>query len=80
MGSGEMLQRLTAQVGDEGKAKGLLVARGQMTEAGAWTAAGAKRNAMTAEERAIDRASKASGNSKGKYVYNPGTNRATLKR
>jgi hypothetical protein len=34
---------------------------------------------MTAEERAIDRAAKRSGNSPQKYKYNPMTNRATLK-
>jgi hypothetical protein len=80
MGANEMLKRLGAQTGSEEMAKALLVKRGQMTESGAWTKEGAKRNAMTAEERAIDRASTASGNAKSKYVYNPGTNRATLKR
>lgn len=81
MGSGEMLKRLTAQVGgDEGKARALLISRGHMTEAGDWTKEGAKRNAMTAEQRAIDRATKTSGHSAKKYVYNPGTNRATLKK
>ena len=34
---------------------------------------------MTASERAIDRASKDSGNSPSDYTYNPATNKATLK-
>jgi hypothetical protein len=34
---------------------------------------------MTAEERAIDRASKESGRSASEYTYDPTTNRATLK-
>lgn len=80
MGANEMLQRLGAQTGSEEMAKALLVKRGQMTEAGAWTKEGAKRNAMTAEERAIDRASKTGGHPAKKYTYNPGTNRATLKK
>jgi len=33
---------------------------------------------MTAEERAIDRASKESGRPASDYTYNPSTNRATL--
>lgn len=80
MGRNQMLERLTAQVGDKEQAKRLLIARGHMTEAGKFTAAGEKRNAMTAEERAIDRAAKASGNPRGQYKYDPKTNRATLKR
>jgi hypothetical protein len=44
------------------------------------TAKGMKRNAMTAGERAVDRAAKASGKPKSDYKYNPLTNRATLKK
>jgi hypothetical protein len=33
---------------------------------------------MTAEERAIDRASKESGKPETQYTYDPTTNRATL--
>jgi len=43
------------------------------------TKKGLARDAMTAQERAIDRASKGSGRNKTEYVYNPRTNRATLK-
>lgn len=77
MGANQMLQRLTAQVGSEAEAKRLLVARGHMTESGAWTPAGAARNAMTAAERAKDRASKASGLPVSHFKYDPKTNRAT---
>jgi len=34
---------------------------------------------MTAEERAVDRASKESGRAASEYTYDPTTNRATLK-
>lgn len=80
MGRNQMLERLGAQVGSEDEARKLLIARGHMTEAGKWTEAGAKRNAMTAGERAIDRAATASGKQHGQYKYDPKTNRATLKR
>jgi hypothetical protein len=77
MGANQMLQRLTAQTGSEEMAKKLLIQRGHMTENGAWTAAGAARNAMTAAERAKDRASKATGLPTTHFKYDPKTNRAT---
>jgi 2-hydroxychromene-2-carboxylate isomerase len=77
MGAGQMLQRLTAQVGSETEAKRLLIARGHMTENGAWTPAGAARNAMTAAERAKDRESKRTGLPTSYFRYDPKTNRAT---
>jgi fructose/tagatose bisphosphate aldolase len=80
MGRNQMLQRLGAQVGSEEEARRLLIERGHMTKDGKWTAAGEKRNAMTAGERAIDRAATASGKQHGQYKYDPKTNRATLKR
>lgn len=81
MGRNQMLQRLTAQIGNKEEATRLLVARGHLKEDGkTWTESGAKRNAMTAAERAIDRAATASGRSHQQYKYNPKTNRATLKR
>ena len=40
---------------------------------------GKKRNSMSAEDRAKDRAAKYSGKSKGNYKYSSKTNRATLK-
>ena len=77
MGAGQMLQRLAAQVGSEAEAKRLLIQRGHMTEDGKWTEAGAKRNAMTAAERAKDRESKRTGLPTSYFKYDPRTNRAT---
>ena len=50
-----------------------------MTASGELTVKGRARDNMTAEERAIDRASKESGKSASDYTYDPTTNRATLK-
>lgn len=80
IGAHQLLPRLTAQVGDEGLARALLIKRGDMTPGGKLTAKGRRRDAMTAEERAVDRAAKASGKPKKAYKYDPRTNRATLKR
>jgi len=79
IGAHELLPRLTAQVGSEGLARALLIGRGDMKPNGNLTAKGKKRDAMTAEERAIDRASKKSGKPKSDYKYNPHTNAATLR-
>ena len=83
MGRGQLVDRLTAQTGSRDTAIALLRARGQM-EAGSekLTAAGQKRDSMTAEERAKDRALKTSATAKSTaaFKYNPKTNRATLKR
>ena len=80
MGRNQMLDRLAAQVGNKEEAQRLLIARGHMTKDGKWTAEGEKRNAMTAGERAIDRAATAGNKRPDQYKYNPKTNRATLKR
>jgi hypothetical protein len=81
MGKGQLIDRLAAQVGDRDTAIKLLQDRGQlMADGKTFTAAGEKRNAMTAEERAIDRATKKSGKPKTAYAYNPKTNSATLKK
>lgn len=79
MGRNQLVKRLAAQVGDEQAARDILIKRGHMTPSGTLTAKGRQRNAMTAEERAIDRAAKKSGKPKSKYKYDPNTNRATLK-
>jgi hypothetical protein len=78
MGANELVDRLAAQVGDRGLAIGLLKKRGHMNADGALTAAGKKRDGMTAEARAKDRAAKATGKPASKFKYNPKTNRATL--
>jgi hypothetical protein len=79
MGSGQLVDRLTAQVGNRETAVKILQHRGQMDAHGNLTAAGQARNVMTAEERAIDRASKREKHSPKAFKYNPKTNRATLK-
>jgi len=80
MGRNQLLQRLTAQVGDEALAREILIKRGHMTPSGQLTAEGHRRSMMTAEERAVDRAVKRSGKSHSDYQYNPSTNRATLRK
>ena len=84
MGSGQLVDRLAAQLSSSGMkgdtkaaALDILKKRGQMTASGKFTEAGAARNAMTAEERAIDRAKKRSGAPASDFKYNPKTNRAT---
>ena len=79
MGRGSLIERLAAQVGSKSFAISLLKKRGDLTASGELTAKGRKRDAMTAEERAIDRASKDSGRPASEYTYDPTTNRATLK-
>ena len=79
MGRNSLIDRLSAQVGSNSFAIALLKKRGDLTPSGELTAKGRERNAMTAEERAIDRASKESGRTASEYTYDPTTNRATLK-
>lgn len=79
MGENQLVKRLASQVGSMKLAVDILKKRGDMTASGKLTEKGQRRNAMTAEERAIDRASKQSKHSPSEYRYNPLTNRATLK-
>ena len=80
MGKGQLLERLAAQVGDRKLAIAILQKRGHLKADGkTYTEEGRKRNAMTASERAKDRAVKKSGGQMSDYVYDPSTNRATLK-
>jgi len=75
MGKGQLLERLTAQVGDRKLAVSILQKRGHLTADGrAYTEEGMKRNNMTAEERAKDRAAKQTGRSAQSFKYNPITN------
>ncbi len=78
MGRNSLVDRLAAQVRSKSFAIALLKKRGDLTASGDLTAKGMQRNKMTAEERAIDRASKQSGKPASDYTYNPTTNRATL--
>ena len=78
-GRNQLVNRLASQVGSKQMAIELLKKRGHLTASGQLTPSGAKRNSMTAAERAIDRATKISGRDKSDYVYDRSTNRATLK-
>lgn len=82
LGKNSLIDRLTAQVGgNRALALGILEKRGHVkpgTEE--LTAAGKARDAMTAEERALNRASTRAGKPETRFKYNPDTNRATLKR
>lgn len=81
MGKNQLIARLTAQVGgDRQLALKLLEERGHVvpgTER--LTPEGQKRDNMTAEERAKDRAAKAAKRPASSFKYNPSTNRATRK-
>ena len=79
LGKNKLVKRLTTQVGDEGLAVGILKKRGDMTKSGALTKKGKARDNMTAEERAKDRAVKASSHPAKDFKYSARTNRAPLK-
>jgi hypothetical protein len=79
MGRNQLVDRLAAQVGNKDTAIAILKKRGQMNESGTLTVAGQKRNMMTAEERAKDRAAKSTGRPAKDFTYSAQTNRATLK-
>ena len=80
MGRGSLIDRLAAQVGSREMAVGLLQQRGHLYPGSErFTPEGQKRNMMTAEERAIDRASKRSNKPEYAFKYDPKTNRATRK-
>jgi len=79
MGRGQLLERLTAQVGDRQKAIGILQKRGHLEADGkTYTVEGMKRNMMTAEERAKDRASKYTGRSTKDFDYSPQDNNVRI--
>jgi len=81
MGRNQLIDRLAAQVGDRDKAVAILQERGHLKADGkTFTPEGMKRNMMTAEERALDRAATRTGNKPNAFKYNPKTNRATLKK
>jgi hypothetical protein len=81
MGRNQLIDRLAAQVGDRDMAIGILQKRGHLKADGkTLTAEGQKRNMMTAEERAIDRATKRTGETAKNFKYDPKTNRATFRK
>jgi hypothetical protein len=79
LGKGQLINRLVMQVGDRAKAISILQKRGHLKADGkTFTAEGARRNEMSAAERAIDRASKKLNRPKNDFTYNPKTNTATI--
>lgn len=80
MGRGQLIDRLTAQVGNRDQALAILQARGHVNAAGELTPAGQKRDNMTAQERALDRAKTRTGKPLTAFKYDPATNRATLRK
>lgn len=79
MGKGQLIDRLSAQVGSRDMALAILKDRGHVDDKGNLTAAGRVRDAMTAEQRAKDRASKRTGKPPSAFSYNPKTNIARKK-
>lgn len=80
MGKGVLVKRLAAQVGSESLAKNILRSRGDMKRGSDdLTAKGKARNAMTAEDRAKDRAAKNGGGKPSDYTYHPKTNSTSKK-
>ena len=81
MGRNQLIDRLAAQVGDRDMAIGILQKRGHLKADGkTLTVEGQKRNMMTAQERAIDRAVKRTGETAKNFKYDPKTNRATFRK
>lgn len=80
MGRNQLIDRLAAQVGNRDAAVKILQDRGHLKADGkTYTYEGMKRNMMTAEERAKDRASKKTGIPATQFTYNPKTNTARRK-
>jgi len=78
-GRHQLIERLAAQIGSRAAAIEILQKRGHVDAKGNLTAEGRKRDNMTAKERALDRASKASGKPSSAFTYNPKTNTTKLK-
>jgi hypothetical protein len=77
LGRNQLIERLTSQVGDRKKAIVILQSRGHLEKDGkTFTEEGLKRNAMSAAERAIDRASKRLSEDPNSFTYNQETNTA----
>jgi hypothetical protein len=80
MGKNQLIDRLAAQVGNKNTAIGILQKRGHLKADGkTLTLEGKKRDSMTAEERAIDRATKRTGEAAKNFKYDPKTHRATFR-
>jgi hypothetical protein len=80
MGRGQLINRLSAQVGSREKAVRILQNRGHlMADGKTLTEEGKRRDRMTAEERSNDREAKKSGESANMFIYNPMTNTSKRK-
>jgi hypothetical protein len=80
MGRGQLINRLSAQVGSREKAIRILQNRGHlMADGKTLTEEGKRRDRMTAEERSNDREAKKSGESANMFIYNPMTNTSKRK-
>jgi hypothetical protein len=80
MGRNQLIDRLAAQMGDRDLAIKKPQERGHLKADGkTYTAEGMKRNMMTAEERAKDRAATRQGVPASQFSYNPKTNIARRK-
>jgi homoaconitase/3-isopropylmalate dehydratase large subunit len=80
MGRNSLIDRLAAQVKSRDLAIEILKKRGHLKADGkTLTDEGKARDAMTAEERAIDRAAKRTGRKPKEFIYKPSTNTAVLK-
>jgi hypothetical protein len=76
----QLINRLTAQVGDRDLAIRILINRGHLEADGkTLTSAGQIRDRMTARERALDRAATHSKHPQNHFKYDPKTNRTILK-
>lgn len=76
----QIIDRLAHQLGDREKAIKILQSKGYlMADGKTLTPDGHARNAMTAEERAIDRESRKTKLPPSLFRYNPSTNRAYKK-
>jgi hypothetical protein len=76
---GQLINRLTAQVGSKAKAIAILQKRGHLNADGkTLTSKGMIRNEMTASERALDRASKRTGKPANHFYYDQFKNSVKL--
>jgi hypothetical protein len=81
LGKNQLIDRLAEQVGSRNAAITILKKRGQVDSDGNLTPAGQKRDNMTAEQRAKDRAAKRSKRRRpSDFKYDPRTNKATLRK
>jgi len=80
MGRGQLINRLSAQVGSKEKAIKILQNRGHlMADGKTLTEEGKRRDRMTAEERSNDREARKSGELANMFIYNPMTNTSKRK-